>query len=202
MAIFRIGIDEVGRGPLAGPVAVCALMACAHFDPCRFKDVRDSKKLSELQRNEWYKIIRSERKRGALKFSTAFVSHTFIDAYGISFALKTAVKRALSRLKAAPGKCKILLDGSLYAPKEFKNQKTIIKGDETVLLISLASIVAKVERDRRMKIFAKKIPQYGFEVHKGYGTAFHRECLAKFGPSPIHRLSFLSRFDFHELLRK
>lgn len=202
MSLSRIGIDEVGRGPLAGPVAVCALMAGTHFNSRQFRGVRDSKKLSELQRNHWYKIICAEQKRGALTFSTAFVSHRFIDTHGMAQALRTAVQRALTHLKADPDSSKILLDGSLYAPTEFRNQETIIKGDETVLLISLASIVAKVRRDRCMKLFAKKIPQYGFEIHKGYGTALHRARLMEFGPSPIHRLSFLSRFDFQELLRK
>ena len=189
---YLVGIDEVGRGPLAGPVAVGVLVMKENLKI--FGKIRDSKKLSEKQREEWFEIICAERQRGALDFSVSFVSHIMIDKRGLAWALRTATARALTRL-AIPTDSAIFLDGGLRAPEIFKNQKTIIKGDEKIPVIALASIVAKVTRDRLMIRLAKRYPEYGFEKHKGYGTKEHFAAIKKHGLCPIHRRSFLLKFQ-------
>src|SRR3989344_1041857 len=194
---YIVGIDEVGRGPLAGPVAVGVLIQKQR--PRLYNKgealislgkIRDSKKLSAKQREGWFEIICAERQRGALDFSVSFVSHIMIDKRGLAWALRTATARALMRL-AIPTDSAIFLDGGLRAPEIFKNQKTIIKGDEKIPVIALASIVAKVTRDHLMIRMAEKYPQYGFERHKGYGTKEHFATIKKHGLCPIHRRSFL-----------
>jgi ribonuclease HII len=117
------------------------------------------------------------------------VSHTVIDTKGLTYATRLGVKRALKKLEIKKNVL-VLLDGSLYAPKEYK-QKTIIGGDDTYKIIGLASIVAKVKRDRRMKNLSKQYPGYSFDVHSGYGTKKHYEAIKKNGISLIHRRSFL-----------
>jgi len=189
---YLVGIDEVGRGPLAGPVAVGVLVMKENLKI--FGKIRDSKKLSVKQREEWFKIICAERQRGALDFSVSFISHITIDKSGLAWALRTAIARSLARL-AIPTASEIFLDGGLRAPEIFKNQKTIIKGDEKIPVIALASIVAKVTRDRLMIRLAKRYPEYGFEKHKGYGTKEHFAAIKKHGLCPIHRRSFLLKFQ-------
>ena len=189
---FLVGIDEAGRGPLAGPVSVGVVVMPFNFKPALAKySVKDSKKLSEKDREIWYKWLIKERRLNKINFATALVSHEVIDKRGIVYAVRLGIKRCLNRLELNPNKCEILLDGSLRAPAKFKNQKTIIKGDETEPIIALASIAAKVRRDRQMTRLAKEYPKYNFEVHKGYGTKAHYAALKKYGPSVIHRLSFL-----------
>lgn len=195
-----VGVDEVGRGPLAGPVAVGVLVLKESQKRFRlfYKKgetfLRDSKKLSEKQREEWFKIIGAERERGALDFSVSFISHTLIDKRGLAWALRIATARSLARL-AISTDSEIFLDGGLRAPSYFKNQQTIIKGDEKIPAIALASVVAKVLRDRLMIRLAKQYPQYGFGRHKGYGTAAHYDTIKKHGLCPIHRRSFLLKFQ-------
>lgn len=184
-----IGIDEVGRGPLAGPVAVCALVLKCDFDT---KNLRDSKKLSPKQREAWFEQICVWKKEKKLDFKIAFVSASIIDKIGISKAIKKALEKSLYDLKPK-NFYTILLDGGLKAPIEFKNQKTIIKGDEKEVAIALASIVAKVSRDALMIKMSKKFPNYEFHLHKGYGTRLHYERLKKHGLSPIHRKTFLKK---------
>ncbi len=193
---FVIGIDEVGRGPLAGPVSVCVLKMSdknyAIFKKLKLPKnlkLRDSKKLSEKQREEWFEKIFSWQKEGFLDFAYESQSAKDIDKSGISQVIKKCVAAGLSRLKVSVSD-RILLDGSLFAPEKFKNQKTIIKGDEKEPIISLASIVAKVTRDKYMKNLAKKFPKYCFEIHKGYGTAAHCRAIKKYGLSSVHRKSF------------
>lgn len=196
---YLVGIDEVGRGPIAGPVAVgvFVLRESAKRLNLFYKKgetfLRDSKQLSEKQREKWFEIICAERQRGALDFSVSFVSHKMIDKRGLTWALRMATARSLARLGIFSDS-RIFLDGGLQAPAHFKNQKTIIKGDEKIPAIALASIVAKVLRDRLMIRLAKKYPAYGFEKHKGYGTKTHYLAIKKFGLCPIHRRSFLLRF--------
>jgi ribonuclease HII len=191
---FVVGVDEVGRGPLAGPVTVGVLVL-----PIRnikqFISVKDSKKLSSEKREEMYKRLLKLQKNEELSFAVVSSSNNVIDRRGISEALRIATEKALSKLKISPGDSQILLDGLLYAPQKFRNQKTIIKGDEKIPVIALASIVAKVTRDKYMIRLARKYPKYGFEIHKGYGTARHRAAIRKFGVTPIHRKSFLKNLS-------
>jgi ribonuclease HII len=191
---FLIGIDEAGRGPLAGPISVGAFSVRSKDILKIFKGVKDSKQLSEKQREEWFKVIKQHKKDGHIMYAVSFSSAGVIDEKGITHATKAALNRCLKRLEKkdfAPFKCRVLLDGSLYAPSRYADQKTIIDGDAKEPIIALASICAKVLRDRKMKRLAKKYPKYGFEIHKGYGTKAHYRAIRKHGPSDIHRRSFL-----------
>ncbi len=187
---YLVGIDEAGRGPLAGPVAVAVVVTKWKLN----LKVRDSKKLSEKKREEWFRWLKEQKKKGRLDFVVSLVGEKIIDEQGIVPAVRTGIRRCLKRLNLDPKSCRILLDGSLSAPKIYEDQETIIRGDETVPIIALASIAAKVKRDRRLTRLAKKHPKYGFEVHKGYGTRAHYAALRRHGLSPLHRRSFLKDF--------
>ncbi|MDO8564486.1 MAG: ribonuclease HII [bacterium] len=192
---YCIGIDEVGRGPLAGPLCVGACLIVGRSRHSRvFRGVKDSKQLTPLVRQEWFGKISAWKQEGTCRFASVFVGEKTIDRRGLSASLRLAVYRVLRKLDVSSTQCRVLLDGSLYAPKRFFNQETIIRGDESEPLIALASIVAKVRRDKRMERLAKKFPQYGFDVHKGYGTREHYKALRKYGITPIHRRSFLKNF--------
>ncbi|MBI2476512.1 MAG: ribonuclease HII [Candidatus Taylorbacteria bacterium] len=196
MVKYLVGIDEVGRGPLAGPVCigVCVVSQRMRRHALKFfKDERvlDSKKLDTERREEYFQKIKEAAEKGRLDFRTSFVGHAVIDKRGLAYAIRLAVKRSLGKLSLAPNECRLLLDGGLKGPAAFRRQQTIIDGDETEPLIALASIVAKVRRDRRMIKLAKLYPAYGFEKHKGYGTRAHYKALKKNGPSAVHRRSFL-----------
>lgn len=184
-AIF--GIDEAGRGPLAGPVAVAVFGLRRDFRLKGFPKNRDSKKMTEIEREKWFAIFVEEKKKGNVSFEVRFSSAASIDRKGIVPAINDAMRRCLLH---DGDHHTLLLDGTLRAPARFLSQKTIIKGDEKETLIACASIVAKVSRDRLMKQLAKNHPSYGFEIHKGYGTEKHRKALKTFGLSPIHRKSF------------
>ena len=193
---YIIGIDEVGRGPLAGPVTVCAVLCEEEVYKNLKKDKtlpkvgRDSKKLSPKQREEYSEVI----KRKKIKYSIVHISNKVIDKKGVSFAIKSAIKKCLDKLEIRNLKLEIILDGGLKAPIEFKSQKTIIKGDEKEKIIAWASILAKVSRDKLMEKSHKKYPKYDFHIHKGYGTRLHRESIKKNGLSEIHRMSFCKNF--------
>jgi ribonuclease HII len=193
--IWVIGIDEVGRGPLAGPVTVCALAIPANLLngwTAKFGDSTfDSKKLSPTRREAIVRELRQAAREGKVTYKIASVSPAIIDQKGIVFAVNLAVVRTLTRLGSLGAKSLILLDGGLHAPKEYKKQKTITRGDSSVSIIGLASVLAKVHRDRKMTLLATMYPSWGFDKHKGYGTRAHYAALAKHDPSPIHRLSFL-----------
>jgi len=191
---YLIGIDEVGRGPLAGPVTVCAFMALSRHWRAVFRGIRNSKALSPKRREEWFQTARAARRKRMVDFSVASVSAAVVDKIGIAAAVKRAITRALSRLPAKPAACRVLLDGGISAPAGFKDQKTIIRGDEKEPIIALASVVAKVRRDRRMVRLAAEFPGYGFEIHRGYGTRRHYEAIARYGLCGIHRSSFLKGF--------
>ncbi|MDO8514722.1 MAG: ribonuclease HII [bacterium] len=191
---YLIGIDEAGRGPLAGPVAVGAVMVPHDFDWKILKGVRDSKQLTPFAREEWYRKLRAMRQAGMLDFSVSFSAAGTIDRRGIVFAIHSALTRCLIKLDATPEQCEIRLDGSLRAPEIFTVQKTIIRGDESEPVISLASIAAKVTRDRLMQRLAEKYPAYDFRAHKGYGTPRHQKMIHKHGLCPLHRTSFCSDF--------
>lgn len=193
-----IGIDEAGRGPLAGPVAVAAVCvspdARAHKKVYKiFRKIRDSKKLSAYKREKWFKKIKETREHGLIDYAVSFVGPIVIDRKNITYAISTALKRSLKKISADPHKNKILLDGGLKAPKKYIYQKTIIKGDEKERMIAVASIVAKVTRDRKMVRYAKRFEGYNFEKHKGYGTQEHYHAIDKHGLCKIHRRSFLTK---------
>lgn len=188
---YLIGVDEAGRGPLAGPLSVGAVMVEDKKVLRKFAGIKDSKKLSEKKREEWFEKIREASERGVLSYEVALVDNKKIDEKGMSFCLKEGVRRALALFLPDAARTLVLLDGTLHAPKDFLHQITIIKGDERERIIAMASIMAKVTRDRFMVMSSKKYPEYGFEIHKGYGTVAHYIAIKAFGISTIHRRSFL-----------
>jgi len=197
---FILGADEAGRGPLAGPVAVGVVAVSEGFDVAKeFPGVADSKKLSEKKREKIFEMLETRAAGGGARYVVEFESAETIDEKGIVFAVRRALARGVNALvecgsqpSKSTGKSDfhILLDGALRAPPEY-SQETIINGDELIPIISLASIVAKVSRDRLMCALAEEYPEYSFEKHKGYGTKLHYEMLKKHGPCAIHRRTFL-----------
>ncbi len=188
---WTLGVDEAGRGPLAGPVSVGVVAVPEGFDVAQeFPGVADSKKLSEKRREKIFTLLEARTASGDVRFKVEFEDADSIDKKGIASAVRRAVSRAVNALAPDAALVRIQLDGSLRAPPEYA-QETIIDGDNLVPLISLASIAAKVLRDRLMVELAGKYPAYGFEKHKGYGTKAHYDMLKKYGPCAIHRRSFL-----------
>ena len=193
---FIIGIDEAGRGPLAGPVTVGVVLIPMNFDWSLIKGVGDSKALSEKRRESVYETAEALAVAIGLVPVVVFKSAKEIDKRGIAVVIREALKEGLSqvlqRVSAKAEDCLVLLDGSLKAPAEFLQQETIIKGDAKEKIIGLASIYAKVRRDTYMVKLSKRktFHCYDFATHKGYGTKKHREAITEFGPSPEHRLSF------------
>ena len=191
---FIVGIDEAGRGPLAGPVCVGAAGTMMNVRPATsdlprwtselLKGIKDSKKLSAKKREEWFKILQENKE---FECHHVFVSNKMIDNFGIRKAVIFGVEKVLEKFSQKPDM--VLMDGSLFAPKEY-NQETIIKGDEKIPLISAGSIIAKVSRDRVMMNMHKKYPEYCFNEHKGYGTKKHFEKIIKHGLCGIHRKTF------------
>lgn len=189
-----LGIDEAGRGPLAGPVAVGIIAIEEGYDLLSvFPGLNDSKKLSEKKREELYAVLMEETKAGRVRARVCFSSETMIDKRGITHAIKHALTRGVKALAPSYEGVRILLDGSLKAPSGYV-QETIIGGDAIEPAIMLASVAAKVARDRMMVKLAKEYPQYGFERHKGYGTAEHQDAINQFGLCPVHRQSFCRAF--------
>ncbi|MDP6387809.1 MAG: ribonuclease HII [Candidatus Pacebacteria bacterium] len=185
---YTIGIDEAGRGPLAGPVAVGVVLIQTGFNRRFFSGIRDSKQLTEIQREKWFGKMEENKN---IRHAVCFTNAGQIDKFGIVKSVNKAMKRALERLNVSSKQCRVLLDGRLKAPSIYKLQKTIIKGDEKEPIISLASVVAKVKRDRKMIRLAKRYPKYCFEKHKGYGTRLHYKKIKKYGPCTLHRRSFI-----------
>jgi ribonuclease HII len=194
---YICGIDEVGRGPVAGPVTV-GLTLYKKSDAKLFEELPllDSKKLSEKKREEILKMMHSWKKEGKMFFATASVRADEIDRIGISKSIKKCVRTVLSKIEVSLDEIMVSLDGGLYAPEEFIHQETIIKGDTKHRAIAFASIVAKVTRDHHMERQAEVYPGYGLERHKGYGTKAHYEALDKLGISSVHRKSFLKKLIF------
>lgn len=194
---WLIGVDEVGRGALAGPLVVAAFAApVMHLfeEDSFFVDLRDSKRLQASRREKVDAALRSDPR---VLCVTASVSHTVIDRVGISAAGTLAVQRLLRRLvhhSLFPiSSSLVLLDGGLTAPAAYR-QMTIIRGDAQLAPIAAASILAKLHRDRFMHRQHQRFPQYGFDQNVGYGTRTHYAALRRHGPSPLHRRSFrLSR---------
>jgi ribonuclease HII len=189
-----VGIDEVGRGPLAGPVVLGAVTTGPRFNKNFFKGIKDSKKLSLEDRELWFDLAIRAHANNDLDFSVSFVSEKVIDKIGITKAIQLGIKRCLNKLDI-PVNSQIFLDGSLKAPEEYIHQLTVVRGDEKIPVISLASIMAKVMRDRYMVKLSKKYPEYHFDIHKGYGTELHRTMIKKYGASPVHRRSFLKNIE-------
>ncbi len=186
-----LGVDEAGRGPLAGPVAVGVVAVPERFLITReFPGLVDSKQMTALARVKVFRDLQRRMRDGDIRFCVRSTSAERIDAWGLTRAVAAATARGVRFLAPEPDDISIYLDGLLTAPREY-DQQTIIGGDEAVPIIALASIAAKVMRDRLMTRLAKAFPEYGFEKHKGYGTAEHYAALKKHGPCLIHRRSFL-----------
>ena len=178
------GVDEAGRGPLAGPVCAAAVILPDHLE---IPGLNDSKKLSDKRRRELFPIIQEQ----AIAYGIGFASHEEIDEINILQATFLAMKRAVEQLKVRPDLA--LVDGNRQPPFDIPC-KTVIKGDSLSANIAAASVLAKVSRDDWMLRAAQDYPGYGFEIHKGYGTKAHYEALTQLGPCAIHRRSFLKKF--------
>ena len=177
------GVDEAGRGPLAGPVCAAAVILPLNVD---IPGLNDSKKLSDKKRRELFPIICEK----AVAYSIAFADHTEIDSINILQATYLAMERAISNLSVKPDFA--LIDGN--RAKDFGIPlETIVGGDGRSASIAAASVLAKVTRDDYMLQIANDYPQYGFEIHKGYGTKAHYQALAENGPCEIHRMTFLKK---------
>lgn len=181
---YICGIDEVGRGPLAGPVVAGAVILPKG---ARIPYINDSKQLSEAKREELYDVIMSE----AVSVGIGQATHERIDEINILQATYEAMREAISKLDPQPD---LLLNDAVTIPGVSIKQVPIIKGDAKSMSIAAASIIAKVTRDRMMVEYDKVYPGYGFAGNKGYGAAVHIEALKKLGPTPIHRRSFIGNF--------
>ena len=197
MSKWLIGIDEVGRGPLAGPVGVGVVLMLHDFDWSTLKGVKDSKKMTPKNREAIFRQTETLKQNKILNYQVELVEAKIIDKIGIVPAISQAMNIALNKLATSTPDFNaqdvvIKLDGELKAPKEYLNQETIIKGDDKELVIGLASVMAKVTRDKYMEEIAKKsdFTVYNFQKHKGYGTKAHREAILEHGLSVEHRLSF------------
>ena len=178
------GVDEAGRGPLAGPVCAAAVILPPHVE---IPGLDDSKKLSDKRRRELFPIIKEK----ALAYGIAFADHSEIDEINILQATYLAMERAIAQLSFKPEVA--LIDGN--RAKDFGLPvQTVVHGDSLSASIAAASVLAKVTRDDAMLELAEKHPGYGFEIHKGYGTKAHYEALRTLGASPIHRMTFLKKF--------
>lgn len=177
------GVDEAGRGPLAGPVCAAAVI----LPPDTVVDgVNDSKKLTEKKREALFDVI----KETAVSYCIAYASVEEIESINILNATMLAMKRAVEGLDVKADYA--MIDGNKMPPLDIDGE-TIVKGDAKSMSIACASILAKVSRDRLLYEYAKEYPQYHFDNHKGYGTAAHREAIIKYGPCPYHRMSFLKK---------
>lgn len=178
------GVDEAGRGPLAGPVCAAAVILPPHLE---IPGLNDSKKLSDKKRRELFPIIKEQ----ALAYGIALVDNETIDEINILQATFRAMAQAVGKLQKRPDL--VLVDGNQTPPLDLP-VKTIVKGDSLSANIAAASVLAKVTRDLLMEDLAKTYPEYGFEIHKGYGTRAHYAALEAHGPCSIHRKTFLRRF--------
>jgi ribonuclease HII len=201
---FIVGIDEVGRGPLAGPVTVAAVLVPASFPfrvPFGRTDLRDSKRLSAEKRRAWFTFLKSVP---SMRYAVVSMSPRSIDRMNISAAANEAATRAFGTLAARYGRAvrnsTVLLDAGLRIDRGILikygllgRTQSLVKGDERVQAIAFASIIAKVTRDRFMELLDTRYPSYGFAAHKGYGTRAHIRAIRVHGPCPIHRLTFLRK---------
>ena len=178
------GVDEAGRGPLAGPVCAAAVILPPHAE---IPGLNDSKKLSDKRRRELFPVIKEQ----AIAYGIGIATEKEIDEINILQATYLAMERALAQLNVKPDMA--LIDGN--RAKDFGLPvRTVVKGDSLSASIAAASVLAKVTRDDMMLEMAETYPGYGFEIHKGYGTKAHYAALTELGPSPIHRMTFLKKF--------
>ncbi len=178
------GVDEAGRGPLAGPVCAAAVILPAHLE---IPGLTDSKKLTDKKRRELFPVIKEQ----AIAWGIGLATEQEIDEINILQATYLAMERALGQLSVKPDLA--LIDGN--RAKDFGLPvKTVVKGDSLSANIAAASVLAKVTRDDIMVALAEEYPQYGFDIHKGYGTKVHYAALTEHGPCPIHRMTFLKKF--------
>ena len=178
------GVDEAGRGPLAGPVCAAAVILPEHL---QIPGLTDSKKLTDKKRRELFPIIQEQ----AVAYGIGLASEQEIDEINILQATFLAMGRALEQLSVRPALA--LIDGNRETDFGLP-VKTVVKGDSLSANIAAASVLAKVTRDNLMLELAQQYPEYGFDIHKGYGTKAHYEALRTYGPCPIHRRSFLKKF--------
>ena len=179
------GVDEAGRGPLCGPV--CAAAVVLPPDAC-IDGINDSKKLTEKKREALFDVITET----AVSYGIAFATVEEIEEMNILNATFLAMNRAIAQITVMPDM--VLVDGNRTPNGLLLPSRTVIKGDSLSASIGAASILAKVSRDRLLMEMDAQYPQYGFAKHKGYGTAAHYEALRQYGPSPVHRMSFLKKF--------
>lgn len=196
---YCIGVDEVGRGPLAGPVTVAIVCVpyqqitamIRHIERITGSRITDSKKVLKENRLTIASVFQEVCKDFGCTYAVVSVSATTIDTYGIVSAIRRATMSAFKKISCSPHDTTVILDAHLRAPQEFIHQFSIVKADENFSIASLASIIAKVTRDTHMERVSKRYPEYGFDIHKGYGTAYHRAMIRKYGITKLHRRSFL-----------
>lgn len=193
MSNILMGLDEVGRGPLAGPLTIGAVILGTDFQPLpEYSELRDSKKLTAAKRNQLAKVIRDH----APAYGLGWVKSADIDRLGLGPALRLAARRAVNQAlakKSSPKPTQIIVDGTINLLSNTPYESittTLKKADDLIKEVSAASIIAKVARDYYMTELAKRYPEYGFDAHMGYGTAAHLTALQKYGPCPEHRRSF------------
>lgn len=189
-----VGVDEVGRGPIAGPVCVGVfissekqILKIIKNAPC---ELRDSKKLTNIQREKWSNYLHECKKLRLCDFSINMQSNIVIDKHGIQHAIRKCVANGFSKLEIDVNS-RVLCDAGLRPPDVYQNYVSIVKGDEREAVIAMASILAKVHRDQFMTKLGLKYPDYGFQSHMGYGTQVHYIALENKGILPVHRRSYL-----------
>lgn len=195
---YIIGVDEAGRGPLAGPISVGVsfipnVYKKEVFSLLKKHGLNDSKQVKEEERENLYKILDTLKKEEKINWSVILISAQIIETKGIVFAINLAIEKGLKKIQSInfEKETELEMDGALKIPKgDWKKASVIIKGDSIKPSIMIASILAKVTRDRYMKKISKKYPNYFFEIHKGYGTKEHRELIKKYGLSVEHRKSW------------
>lgn len=198
---YHIGIDEVGRGPLAGPVTICAFAILERdLHHLQVVGAKDSKVLSEQKRDIIAQKLKELARQGVCTYQVASTSSHVIDRKGLTKGIQMAIDAALKKLNIHPEHADVYLDGGLRAPQSYFRQRTIIRGDGLIPVISCASVLAKVHRDKLMDTYDLKFPEYGFLNHKGYGTPEHYKAIRKHGVTEIHRKSFLG--DMKKPLKK
>ncbi|MBP6868972.1 MAG: ribonuclease HII [Candidatus Pacebacteria bacterium] len=188
---FILGVDEAGRGPLAGPLSIGVVSVPEDIDLLAlFPTLNDSKQLTEKKREKIFNELEAIKEEQGIRYVVLYEEADAIDELGLTEVVRRSVWKGVEELLPVTSEGKVYLDGLLSAPPGY-TQETVVGGDGLIPSIMLASIVAKVSRDRLMCEYAKSYPEYGFEKHKGYGTKAHYEAIEKNGLTPLHRRRFL-----------